>query len=153
MDPVVHFEMPYDDGKRMAKFYKTVFGWQTRMLGANMGSYVLATTTETGESGPKRPGAINGGFYPMKPDWPAQYPSVVIAVDDVKKSMKQVSAAGGKVLGEPMDIPGVGKYVSIIDTEGNRVSMLQPIPQNWHAPKKKTVKKKVVKKKTLKKKT
>jgi predicted enzyme related to lactoylglutathione lyase len=38
------------------------------------------------------------------------------------------------VLGEPMEIPGVGHYVSFIDTEGNRVSMLQPIPRNWHAP-------------------
>jgi uncharacterized protein len=86
MDPVVHFEMPYDDRARMAKFYKSVFGWQTRMLGEDMGNYVTATTTETGEKGPKKPGAINGGFYPKKPDWPAQYPSIVIAVDDVNKS-------------------------------------------------------------------
>src|SRR5512147_2731804 len=135
MDPVVHFEMPYEERLRMAKFYRSAFGWQTRMLGEEMGSYVLATTVETGEKGPKRPGAINGGFYPRKPDWPAQYPSIVIAVDEVKKSMKQVAAAGGKVLGEPMEIPGVGQYVSIVDTEGNRISMLQPIPRNWHAPK------------------
>jgi hypothetical protein len=26
-----------------------------------------------------------------------------------------------------MEIPGVGKYVSFFDTEGNRVSMLQPL--------------------------
>ncbi|HYA89007.1 MAG TPA: VOC family protein [Nitrospirota bacterium] len=136
MNPVVHFEMPYGDRARMAKFYKSAFGWRTRMLGAEMGHYVLATTTETGESGPKRPGAINGGFYPKKPDWPAQYPSLVIAVDDVTKSMKKVKDAGGTVLGEPMDIPNVGQYVSFIDPEGNRVSMLQPIPYNWHAPKK-----------------
>jgi hypothetical protein len=135
MDPVVHFEMPYDNRVRMAKFYESVFGWQTQMLAEDMGNYVLATTTETDESGPKKPGAINGGFYPKKPDWPAQYPSIVIAVDDVKGSMKKVLDAGGKVLGEPMEIPGVGKYVSLIDTEGNRVSMLQPIPRNWHAPK------------------
>jgi len=146
MDPVVHFEMPYGDGKRMAKFYKKVFSWQTLMLGADMGNYVLATTTETTRNGPRKPGRINGGFYPRKPDWPAQYPSIVIAVDDVKKSMKRVAAGGGKVLGEPMEIPGVGLYVSIIDTEGNRVSMLQPVPQNWHAPKKKTAKKKILKK-------
>ena len=100
-----------------------------------MGNYVLATTTETGQSGPKKPGAINGGFFPKKPDWPAQYPSVVIAVDDIKESVKKVIDAGGKVLGEPMDIPGVGQYVSFTDTEGNRVSMLQPIPRNWHTPK------------------
>jgi predicted enzyme related to lactoylglutathione lyase len=147
MDPVVHFEMPYNDSKRMAKFYEKAFGWQTRMLGAEMGNYVLATTTDTTRNGPKKPGRINGGFYPRKTDWPGQYPSVVIAVDDVKKSMKRVIDLGGKVLGEPMEIPGVGQYVSIIDTEGNRVSMLQPVPRNWHAPKKKNAKKKALKKK------
>ena len=73
---------------------------------------------------------INGGFYPKKEDWPAQYPSVVIAVDDVKASMKSVEAAGGRVLGEPMKIPGYGLYVSFFDTEGNRVSMLQP-DEEW----------------------
>jgi len=132
MKPVVHFEMPYDDRTRMAKFYESAFDWQIQMLGEDMGNYVLATTTETDESGPLKPGAINGGFFPKKPDLPAQYPSVVIAVDDVKESIKKVLAAGGKVIGEPMDIPGVGKYFSFSDTEGNRVSMLQPIPRNRH---------------------
>lgn len=128
MNPVVHFEMPYDDRTRMAQFYSTAFGWQTQMLGDDMGNYVLATTTEAGENGrPKHPGAINGGFYPNKPDWPAQHPSLVIAVQDVHAAMKKVAEAGGKVLGEPMEIPGVGQYVSFIDTEGNRLSMLQPL--------------------------
>jgi predicted enzyme related to lactoylglutathione lyase len=135
MNPVVHFEMPFDNRERMAKFYRSAFGWQTRMLGEDMGNYVLATTTETDETGPKKPGAINGGFFPTKPDWPAQYPSIVIAVDDIKQAVKKVTDAGGEVLGEPMEIPGVGQYVSFSDTEGNRVSMLQPIPRNWHAPK------------------
>jgi uncharacterized protein len=135
MNPVVHFEMPYENRERMARFYESAFGWQTRMLGEDMGNYVLATTIETGEKGPQRPGAINGGFFPKRPDWPAQYPSIVIAVDDIAESVKEVTRAGGKMLGEPMVIPGVGPYVSFIDTEGNRVSMLQPIPRNWHAPK------------------
>jgi uncharacterized protein len=135
MNPVVHFEMPYDNQKRMAKFYEQAFNWQTQALGEEMGNYVLATTTETGEAGPKRPGAINGGFFPKKPDWPAQHPSIVIAVDDINESLEKVRQAGGTVLGEPMEIAGVGQYVSFIDTEGNRVSMLQPVPRNWHAPK------------------
>ena len=135
MHPVVHFEMPYADRERMAKFYGSAFGWQTQLLGEDMGHYVLATTTETDEKGPKTPGAINGGFFPKKSDWPAQYPSIVIAVDDINESVRKVTAAGGQVPGEPMEIPGVGQYVSFTDTEGNRVSMLQPIPRNWHAPK------------------
>ena len=129
MDPVVHFEMPYDNRERMAKFYGTAFGWQTQMLGEEMSNYVIATTTESGESGPKTPGAINGGFFPKKPDWPAQYPSVVIAVDNIGASIKKVAAAGGTVHGEPMEIPGIGQYVSFTDTEGNRISMLQPNPR------------------------
>jgi predicted enzyme related to lactoylglutathione lyase len=126
MNPVVHFEMPYDDGARVAKFYQSVFGWNMQQLGANMGNYVLADTTGVPEGQPKRPGAINGGFFPKKPDWPAQHPSVVIAVDDIKASMEKVKKSGGNVLGEPMEIPGVGQYVSFMDTEGNRVSLLQP---------------------------
>jgi predicted enzyme related to lactoylglutathione lyase len=129
MSPVIHFEMPADDRERMAKFYAEVFGWQTQMLGAEMGDYVVVTTIESDDNGPKQPGAINGGFYPKKPDWPAQYPSVVIAVEDIDESMRAVADAGGKVLGEPMDIPGIGRYVSFYDTEGNRVSMLKPLPR------------------------
>lgn len=127
MDPVVHFEMPAEDRKRMADFYTKVFGWQTQMLGEDMGNYTLVTTTETDQNRtPKKPGIINGGFYPKNKDMPAQYPSVVIAVDDVKESMKNIEEAGGKVLGEPMEIPGYGLYVSFFDTEGNRVSLMQP---------------------------
>jgi len=130
MNPVVHFEMPAKDRKRVADFYAKAFGWQTQFLGPEMGEYVVAITTETDENGPKRSGAINGGFYPEKEDWPAQYPSVVIAVDDIKESMGKVAEAGGKVLGEPMEIPGIGQYVSFFDTEGNRTSMLQPSPRH-----------------------
>src|SRR5262245_5020483 len=129
MDSVVHFEMPFEKRERMAKFYQAAFGWQTQMLGQDMGNYVVATTTETGEAGPKKPGAINGGFYEKQANLPQQYPSLVIAVDDVKKSTEKVKSAGGKVLGEPQDIPGIGKYVSFLDSEGNRLSMLQPLPR------------------------
>ena len=136
MSSVVHFEMPYDDRERMAAFYQNAFGWQTQMFGAEMGNYVIATTTETDESRrPKMPGAINGGFFPKRPDWPAQHPNIVIAVDDIQAAMRQVTEAGGNVLGEPMEIPGVGQYVSFFDTEGNRVSMLQPISRYPTAPK------------------
>jgi predicted enzyme related to lactoylglutathione lyase len=127
MNPVVHFEMPYENRERLVNFYTKAFGWQMKKLGKDMGDYVTATTTETDENRMiKKPGAINGGFYPREPGSPAQYPSVVIAVDDIKKAMKEVSSAGGKVLGEPTEIPGIGQYVSFTDTEGNRVSMLQP---------------------------
>jgi hypothetical protein len=128
MNPVVHFEMPADDRNRMAKFYTDVFGWKAQLFGEEMGNYVTVATVESDENGrPKVPGAINGGFFPRKADMPAQYPSVVIAVANIYESVKMINKAGGEVLGEPVEIPGVGPYVSFIDTEGNRVSILQPI--------------------------
>jgi uncharacterized protein len=131
MNPVVHFEMPAVDSDRMIDFYANVFGWEAQKLGPKMGNYTIVKTTETEENGfPKKPGIINGGLFPKTDD--NQYTSVVIAVDDIYASMKAVEEAGGKILGgsykagEPDDIPGVGLYCAIIDTEGNRVGILQP---------------------------
>jgi len=126
MHPVVHFEMPAEDSARMAAFYEKVFGWKTQKLGPEMGDYILVTTAESDVKPGAPAGAINGGFFPKKPDWPAQHPSVVIAVDDIDAAIARVGRQGGEVLGEPMEIPGIGRYVSFFDTEHNRVSMLQP---------------------------
>jgi uncharacterized protein len=142
MDPVVHFEMPFENQKRLSAFYKSAFGWKMEGTGEEMGNYVLASTTEAGPDGrPRTPGAINGGFFPKKPDWPAQHPSVVIGVGDIKKTMQKIIKAGGAVLGEPMEIPGIGQYVSFTDTEGNRVSVLQPAPMEKPAKAKPAAKK------------
>jgi predicted enzyme related to lactoylglutathione lyase len=126
MNPVIHFEMPAEDKKRVAAFYTKVFGWTMQHLGEDMGNYVLATTTESDESGPKKPGAINGGFFLKDPSNKDQYPSVVIAVPDIKTHMKKVTEAGGTLISDIMPIPGIGMYVSFKDSEGNRVGMLQP---------------------------
>ncbi len=137
MSPVVHFEMGYKDKGRMVKFYETAFGWKTQQMGPEMGEYVVAHTTETDKDGMvQTKGAINGGFY-AKSDAPSSHvPSVVIAVDDIQAAIEEVKKAGGKILGgmdpqgkhtmKPQMIPGVGLWISIQDTEGNRVSMLQP---------------------------
>lgn len=127
MNPVVHFELPFEDKHRMADFYSKAFGWKSKMLGSEMGEYVLVTAAEPDEHGfPKERGRINGGFYEKSDLKPAQYPSIVIAVDDINQAMEKVTTAGGQVLGEPVEIIGFGMYVSVLDTEGNRVSMMQP---------------------------
>ncbi len=126
MNPVVHFEMPYRNRERAARFYSAAFGWKTEMLGPEMDNYLLVTTAVDDARPGAVAGAINGGLFPFKPDWPAQYPSVVIGVEDIRSAMTRVREAGGDVLGEPMEIPGIGLYVSFMDTEGNRNSMMQP---------------------------
>lgn len=136
-NPVVHFEMPYKDAKRVAEFYKKAFGWGMQEMGADMGGYVVAQTAETDENRMvKTPGTINGGFYDLNQSPTSTVPSVVISVDDIKQAMKDVEANGGKITGvmdssgkltkEPQMIPGIGLWISFEDTEGNRVSILQP---------------------------
>ena len=126
-NPVLHFEMPYVDRQRMSDFYGKAFGWKAEMMGKEYGDYVVVMTSEVGEDKrPKERGMINGGFYKKPDDEMGKCPSVVIAVDDIEKAMERVKESGGKVVGKPDDIPKVGLYVSFIDTEGNRISMLQP---------------------------
>jgi uncharacterized protein len=138
MNPVVHFEMGYNDQARMIKFYETVFGWKTQAMGSEMGNYVVAQTTETDENRMvQTKGAINGGFYKKTDNPLSQAPSVVVSVDDIHAAIKAVEAAGGKNLGgmdskgdhtlEPQMIPGVGLWISVMDTEDNRFSLLQAL--------------------------
>ncbi len=137
MNPVVHFEMGYFDQERMKKFYVDAFGWKMQQLGPEMGNYVIAQTSDTDEKGMvKTPRTINGGFYQKM--GPLSYaPSVVVSVPDIQAAMKAVTAGGGKILGamdekgqqsmEPMMIPGVGLWISCMDPEENRISILQPV--------------------------
>lgn len=125
-NPVVHFEMPYADAARVANFYKTAFGWDMANLGEQMGEYITAGTAETDANRMvKTPGTINGGFYPLSSSPQSKEPSVVISIDNIEQAMEDVKKAGGELLGRPMEIPGIGLYVSFKDTEGNRVSLLQ----------------------------
>ncbi len=135
-NPVVHFEMGYKDRERMVKFYETAFDWKTQQMGADMGNYVVAQTTDTDDKGMvQTPGTINGGFYQKTDDPLSQAPSVVVSVDDINAAIKAVEDAGGKILGskdqkgeqtmEPQMIPGIGLWISAQDTEGNRFSILQ----------------------------
>ncbi len=134
----MHFEMGYQDKQRMADFYGKVFGWQMQIMGPEMGNYVVVTTSKSDEKTgrPKQPGTINGGFYQKTENPLSHAPSIVIGVDNIKQAVEDTKAAGGKILGamdssgqhsdKPQEIPGVGLWISAMDTEGNRFSILQP---------------------------
>jgi predicted enzyme related to lactoylglutathione lyase len=125
MNPVVHFEMPAIDKARVKKFYENVFGWKMTQLGKDMGNYLVATTSPVDKNNMhKKKGAINGGFFKRGKE--GIVPHIIIGVDDVKESINLTNKSGGKVLGKPMKIPGIGQFVMFKDTEGNRVGMLQP---------------------------
>jgi predicted enzyme related to lactoylglutathione lyase len=122
MGRVVHFEIAADDVKRACEFYK-IFGWD--ITDANMGEGMEYWLAKTGDE--KKDG-IDGAIMPREYS-PNQAIRNTISVDDIEDMVKKVEAAGGKIDGDVQDIPGVGKYVNIRDTEGNQMGLLQALPR------------------------
>jgi uncharacterized protein len=125
MNRVVHFEIPADDVERAKRFYGGNFGWKLNQLGPEMGGYVLVQTGPTDDKGmPEDKAFINGGL--MRRDPSAQSPVLVIAVDDADVMVDKVKKSGGRLVGEIMDIPNVGRYARVQDTEGNVIGIIKP---------------------------
>jgi predicted enzyme related to lactoylglutathione lyase len=125
MNRVVHFEIPAENLDRAKKFYSENFGWTVNQLGPDMGGYVLAHTGPTDDKGmPQDKGFINGGL--MKRDPSAASPVIVIAVGDADKAVDKVKQSGGRLVGEILDIPNVGRYARVQDTEGNVIGIIKP---------------------------
>jgi predicted enzyme related to lactoylglutathione lyase len=120
---IVHFEIEATDRNRARDFYAKAFGWGMQEMGGDMGDYIVVTTGD-----PKEPGGINGGLYPASGEKELNAYSCVIGVDNIDDAMKSVRSAGGEVMGDKMDIPGVGTFIRCKDTEGNIFTMLQPLP-------------------------
>ena len=125
MDRVVHFEIPVDDLDRAKKFYSDNFGWKLTQFGPEMGNYVLAHTGPTDDNGmPQDRAFINGGI--MKRDPSATAPVLVISVADADAAVEKVRKSGGSLVGEIMDIPNVGRYARVQDSEGNVIGVIKP---------------------------
>ena len=125
MDRVVHFEIPAENLERAKKFYSENFGWKLNQLGPEMGNYVLVHTGPTDAEGmPQDRAFINGGMMPRDPS--ASSPVLVIAVADADRAVEQVTKSGGRLVGEILDIPNVGRYARVEDTEGNVIAVIKP---------------------------
>jgi len=125
MDRVVHFEIPAENLERAKKFYSENFGWKLNQLGPEVGNYVLVHTGPTDAEGmPQDRAFINGGMMPRDPS--ASSPVLVIAVADTDRAVEQVTKSGGRLVGEILDIPNVGRYARVEDTEGNVIAVIKP---------------------------
>jgi uncharacterized protein len=121
MRSVVHFEIPADDVARAKEFYSSVFDWQLQdMPGMD---YTVARTTEVDEQTqmPTSAGAINGGLVPRNEETSA--PVLTIDVESVDQALKQVEAAGGRVVRPRTEIPGMGAFAYFTDPEGNTLGL------------------------------
>ncbi|UWQ16936.1 VOC family protein [Jannaschia sp. M317] len=68
---------------------------------------------------------VGGHIYPGKPAADGTGPTVHLTVPaPLEAAMDRVWQAGGKVLGEPVQIP-VGRFAYIIDPDGNSVGLFE----------------------------
>jgi predicted enzyme related to lactoylglutathione lyase len=120
MDKVVHFEIPTDDLARAKGFYGSVFGWDLQTM-EDMDYTIVRTTPVDEQQVPTEPGGINGGMMKRTAETPS--PVLTIGVTSVDESLRRVEAEGGDVVQPKTDIPGMGSFAYVKDTEGNVIGL------------------------------
>jgi predicted enzyme related to lactoylglutathione lyase len=108
----VWYELMTSDVAAAKTFYGRVLGWTAEDVPMPGMTYTLVKANDMQVAGlmmvPKE--ARDAG---MKPCWVGY-----IAVPDVDQGAKKVASLGGKVLREPTDIPGVGRFAVVADPQG-----------------------------------
>jgi predicted enzyme related to lactoylglutathione lyase len=108
----VWHELMTTDTKAAEAFYTKVVGWQAADSGMPGGVYTIFSTGSTRVA----------GLMGMPPDAQAQGapPSWIgyIGVDKIHTYVEKVKAAGGTIIRDPEDIPGVGRFAVAKDPHG-----------------------------------
>jgi predicted enzyme related to lactoylglutathione lyase len=110
-------ELMTHDAKAAKKFYTAVFGYGVSEM--DMGDMIY-TVLKVGDR-------QSGGIMPIPAEMkgmPANW-MTYFAVDDVDKRAKIATSAGGKIVGEPHDVPGVGRFAMLQDPQGAMFSILK----------------------------
>jgi uncharacterized protein len=105
-----------DDAAKAQEFYTQLLGWEIEIWKAGEFDYPMI----------KANGQQHGGFGPAQGGAPAHWLGHVL-VEDVDETASTAEAAGGRILGEPMDIPEVGRMAVIQDPQGAVISAFSPV--------------------------
>jgi len=98
------------------RFYGSLLGWTFEDMDSGSTPYTIIRAGEHNVGGLM---AIPPAAKGMAPAWGAY-----VTVDDVDKLTARVAGLGGKVLAQPRDIPGVGRFAVIQDPQGAAISLI-----------------------------
>lgn len=112
-------ELHSDETEAAKRFYGEVFGWDAKSQPMPGGEY----TTFSRDGGEDFAGLAGLMGSPV-PHW-----LTYIAVDDCDATVAKATELGGTALAGPADIPGVGRFAVIQDSEKATFAVLQPLPQ------------------------
>ena len=121
------FEIPAIDIHRAQKFYESIFDFQMIPMDLQQIQMRMFPTTDM-MNGVGGAVCTSGGFHiPSEDKGPLIY---LNANPDVQIVLDRIEGAGGRILVPKTQIsPEYGFMAVFIDTEGNRVSILQPANQ------------------------
>jgi predicted enzyme related to lactoylglutathione lyase len=111
--PIVHAEIRSADPDATRAFFGQVFGWTYPQEGAFPGY----TFVDTGV-----PDALYTAISPLQGD--ADLVTFFIGVDDIEATLAEVTRLGGRVVQEPVSVPGVS-FALIADPLGHIVGLAQ----------------------------
>jgi len=112
--PVVGFEIRSKDPKRLADFYRALFGWSVEGR-SPMGILEIAA----GIGGP-----VEGvGGHIRSADAPGV--SIFVQVLDLNETLRKAEEMGGRALLQPFDVPGGPTVAQMADPEGNLVGLVK----------------------------
>ena len=117
---LAHFALNADDIPATQAFYQQVCGWRFTPWGPP-GFFQISLADG---SPPGVPQAALQGRRDLD-DRRLTGPECTIAVDDVTAAVASVTAAGGRVVMEPVAIPTVGTLTFVTDPSGNVVGLMQ----------------------------
>lgn len=127
---ITHFEIHVGDAERAKKFYSELFGWGIENANVPGADYWLISTGRTTGQDGKQVG-IDGGMVQRSGDQAAANAApnasvLTIEVADVEATAAKAIELGATKTTDKMDIPGVGQWYGLKDTEGNHLGILQP---------------------------
>jgi predicted enzyme related to lactoylglutathione lyase len=111
-------ELSTTDPDAAIAFYKKHFGWgqEGEMDMGEIGAYRFIQRGDVGL----------GAVMPMMPGMPAPMWSYYIGVDDIDRAHAAITANGGTIITEPMEIPGGEYAMNAVDPQGASVGFVGP---------------------------
>jgi predicted enzyme related to lactoylglutathione lyase len=113
--PVVHAEIRSSDPDATRAFFGELFGWTYPTEGAFPGY----TFVDTGV-----PDALYTAISPLQGE--SDLVTFFVGVDDMAASIASTTRLGGRVVQEPVEVPGV-RFALIEDPQGHVVGLAQQL--------------------------
>jgi hypothetical protein len=110
---ITHIDIPSEDIARARRFYSGLFGWQIAGVEAFPDYEMFATGQEN----------VGGGIGLRGKTAPAGGIRVYVTVDSIDQALAKVPGLGGSIVVEKTEVPGMGSYAAVSDSEGNELGL------------------------------